>query len=179
MLNTLVEQKVFRPIIQISINIKSISYKWVFVWKCNENYNIKRYKIWFANQGCSQRTSINYTKICSPIINKITFQYLIIPVVSKILDTFLMDVVEVDLYISIHYNIYMKIPKWFKIPTTTNSKPCKIYSIKEQWSFYELKQSNCKRYNGQSKMYPLKKKRYMNNSICICVFIKQSKTDFL
>ena len=70
-----------------------------------------------------------------------------------------------------------KIPKWFKIPTTTNSKPCKIYSIKEQWSFYELKQSNCKRYNGQSKMYPLKK-----NDIWIiqfaCVFIDNQKLTF-
>nr|GEV50793.1 uncharacterized protein ycf2 [Tanacetum cinerariifolium] len=52
----------------------------------------------------------------------------------------LMDVVTAYLYGSIDNDIYMKIPKGFKIPESLSSKPKEMYSIKLQRSLYGLKQ---------------------------------------
>ena len=85
----------------------------------------------------------------------------------------LMDVVTTYLYGSIDTDIYMTILEEFKLPETTNPKPRNIYSIKLQRSLYRLKQFGCMWYNRLSEY--LLKEKYVNNSICPCVFIKKSK----
>ena len=77
------------------------------------------------------------------------------------------------LYESIDTNIYIKIHKGFKLSETTNLKPCNMYSIKLQWSLYELKQYRNICYNRSSE-YLLK--GYVNNSTWPCIFIKKSET---
>lgn len=56
--------------------------------------------------------------------------YLIILVVSEGLDMHFMDVVTAYLYELLDTNIYLKIPKGFKIPKAYKSKDCNICSIK-------------------------------------------------
>ena len=68
----------------------------------------------------------------------------------------LMDVVTDFLYGSIDTNVYMKIPKGFKLPEVMNSKPRSMYSIKLQRSLYGLKLSSRMWYNRLSH-YLLKK----------------------
>ena len=68
----------------------------------------------------------------------------------------IMDVVTTYLYGSIDSDIYMKIPKGFKLPKATNPKPRNMYSIKLQKSLYGLKQSGRMLYNRLSE-YLLKK----------------------
>ena len=75
----------------------------------------------------------------------------------------LMDVVTAYLYESIDTNVYMKIPKGFKLPKVMNSKPRSMYSIKLQQSLYGLKQSGRMWYNRLSQY--LFKEGYVNNSI--------------
>ena len=70
----------------------------------------------------------------------------------------------------------MKIPKGFKLPEVMNSKPRSMYSIKLQRSLYGLKQSGRMWYNRLSQY--LLKEGYVNNSICLCVFIKKVATGF-
>ena len=53
----------------------------------------------------------------------------------------LMDVVTTYLYGSIDTDVYMKIPKGFKLPEVMNSQPRSMHIIKLQWSLYRLKQS--------------------------------------
>ena len=48
------------------------------------------------------------------------------------LDMCLMDVIIAYLYDSLDNDIYMKIPKGFKMPKSYNSKSWKLYSIKLQ-----------------------------------------------
>ena len=62
----------------------------------------------------------------------------------------LMNVVIAYLYGSIDTNIYMKIPKGFKLPEATNPKPRNMYSIKLKISLYGLKQSERMWYNRMS-----------------------------
>ena len=65
-----------------------------------------------------------------------------------------------------------KMPEGFKIPRAYNLKSWGVYSIKLQKSLYGLKQSRRMWYNWLSE-YQLKE-GFENNSICLCVFIKNS-----
>ena len=112
-----------------------------FVKKRNENDEIIRYKTRLVAQGFSQRPGIDYEETYSPVMDAITFRYLISFTVSEGLDMRFMDVVTTYLYGSINTDIYMKILEGFKLPETTNPKPRNMYSIKLQRSLYELKQS--------------------------------------
>ena len=78
--------------------------------KRNENNEITRYKARLIAQGFSQRPGIDYEKAYSPVMNAITFRYLISLTVSEGLDMHLMDVVTAYLYGTIDTDIYMKIP---------------------------------------------------------------------
>ena len=73
-------------------------------------------------------------------------------------------------------DIYMKIPEGFKLPEANCTKPRSMYSIKLQQSLYGLKQSRRMWYNRLSEY--LLKEGYVNNPICLCIFIKKSETRF-
>ena len=59
----------------------------------------------------------------SPVMDAITFRYLISLAVSEGLDMRMMDVVTTYLYGSLDANVYMKIPEGFTLPKAMNSKP--------------------------------------------------------
>ena len=106
-------------------------------------------------------------------MDAITFRLLISFAVPKGLDMRLMNVITIYLYESMDNDIYMKIPKGFKLPEENNTKPCSMYLIKLQRSLYELKQSGRMWYNCLNEY--LLKEGYMNNPICLCIFIKKSE----
>ena len=88
-----------------------------------------------------------------------------------------MDVITSYLYGSIDNDIYIKILEGFILPEVVNAKPRNVCSIKLQRSLYRLKQSGRIWYNRLSSEYLLKE-GYANNLICLCFFIKKSKTEF-
>ena len=124
-------------------------------------------------QGFSQKLGIDYEKTYSPVIDAITFRYLINLAISEGLDMHLMAVVKAYLYGALDANVYMKISEGFTLPEAMNSKPRSMYSIKLQRSFYGLKQSGRMWYDRLSQY--LLKEGYVNNSICLCVFIKKTE----
>jgi hypothetical protein len=95
-----------------------VGYKWVFVRKRNKKNEIIRYKARLVAQGFSQRPGIDYEEIYSPVIDAITFRFFISLVVTENLDMRLMNVVIAYLYGSLDNDIYMKIPKGYKMPET-------------------------------------------------------------
>ena len=109
-------------------------------------------------------------------MDAITFRFLISLAVSKELDMLLMDVITSYLYGSIDNDIYMKIPKGFKLPKANNTKPRSMCSIKLQRSLYGLKQFERMWYNLLSEY--LLKEGYANNPICPYIFIKNSEIRF-
>ena len=141
--------------------------------KKNENNEIVRYKARLVAQGFSQRPGIDYEETNSPVMDAITFRYLIHLAISEGLEMHLMDVVTTYLYGSIDSDIYMKIPKGFTLLEAKFLKPRGMYSIKLQRSLYGLKQSGRMWYNRLSTY--LLKEGYVNNSICPCVFIKKTE----
>ncbi|WJZ98775.1 hypothetical protein VitviT2T_017282 [Vitis vinifera] len=149
-LNSLTKREVFGPVVQTPEDVKPVGYKWVFVRKRNENNEIIRYKARLVAQGFSQRPGVDYEETYSPVMDAITFRFLISLAVSEGLDMRLMDVITAYLYGSMDNDIYMKIPEGFKLPDANNTKPRSMYSIKLQRSLYGLKQSGRMWYNRLS-----------------------------
>ena len=122
-LDSLNKRNVFGSIIPMPKTVKPVGYKWVFVRKRNEKNEIIRYKARLVAQGFSQRPRIDYDETYSPVMDAITFRYLISLVVSKKLEMRLMDVVTAYLYGSLDSDIYMKIPEGFKMPEALSTIP--------------------------------------------------------
>jgi hypothetical protein len=103
-----------------------------------------------------------------------TFRYLTSLAMKENLDLRLMDVVTTYLYGSLDSDIYMKLPEGFKLPGAGSREQ---YSIKLNKSLYGLKQSGRMWYHRLSEY--LMKEEYKNNSICPCIFIKRSESEFV
>ena len=108
-LHLLIKRDVFESVVQTPASIKPVRNKWVFVRKRNENNDIIRYKERLVAQGFSQRVGIDYEETYSPVMDAITFRFLISLAVSEELDMRLMDVITAYLYGSIDNDIHMKI----------------------------------------------------------------------
>ena len=89
-------------------SVKPVGHKWVFVRKRNEKNDVLRYKARLVAQGFSQRPGIDYEETYSPVMDVITFRYLVSLVVSEGLEMQLMDVVTAYLYGDLDSEIYMK-----------------------------------------------------------------------
>ena len=76
--------------------------------KRNEKNKIVRYKARLVAQEFSQRPGIDYDKTYSPVVDAITFRYLINLTIHEMLDMCLMNVVTSYLYGSIDNDVYMK-----------------------------------------------------------------------
>ena len=150
-----------------------VGYRWVFVRKHNEKNETMKYKAWLVAKGFSQRPWIDYNETYAPVIDAITFRFLISLVVTENLDMRLMDVIIAYLYGLLDNDIYMKIPEGYKVPNAHNSTSQNIYSIKLQRSPYRLKQSERMWYNRLSEYFL--KEGFENNPICPCFFIKRSE----
>ena len=97
-LNSLTKREVFGPVVQTPKDVKPVGYKCVVVRKHNENNGIIRYKARLVAQGFSQRLDIDYEETYSPIMDAMTFCFLISLAVSEGLDMRLMDVITTYLY---------------------------------------------------------------------------------
>ena len=82
-LDSLAKRKVFGPIVSTPPRMKPVGYKWVFVRKRNEKNEIVWYKTRLVAQGFSQCHGIDYEETYSPVMDVITFCYLISLVVFR------------------------------------------------------------------------------------------------
>ena len=80
------KKSVFGTVVETPPNVKAVGYKWVFTRKRNEKNKIARYKARLVAQGFSQRLGIDYEETYSPVMDAITFCYLISLAVSERLD---------------------------------------------------------------------------------------------
>ena len=176
-LNSLSKHEVFGPIVLTPDGVKPVGYKWVFVRKRDAINKVVRYKARLVAQGFSQRPGIDYEETYSPVVDVTTFRYLISLTIHEKLGMCLMDVVTAYLYGPLDCDIYMKIPEGLRLPATHNSGPRELYSIKLCISLYGLKQSGRMWYNRLSEY--LLRKRYKNDPLCLCVFIKRSGFEFV
>jgi hypothetical protein len=167
------KRKVFGPVGRTPEGVFPVGHKWVFVRKRNENNEVVRYKARLVAQGFTQRPDIDFDETYSPVMDGITFRYLISMAAGMNLQMKLMDVVTAYLYGSLDAEIYMKVPEGITVP---KSEKRNMYSIKLQRSLYGLKQSGRMWYNRLSDF--LEKKGFLKNEDCPCVFIRKSEKGF-
>ena len=91
----------------------------MFVRKRDENNQVVRYKARIVAQGFTQRPSIDFDETYSPVMDGITFWFLISMAVNLNLEMQLMDVVTAYLYGSLDSEIYMKVPNGIQVPEET------------------------------------------------------------
>jgi hypothetical protein len=168
------KRKVFTEVISTPHRIFPNGFKWLFVRKQNENNEVVRYKARLVAQGFTQRPDVDFNETYSPVMNEITFRYLISLTVQKYLSLQLMDVMTAYLYGSLDLDIYMKVPVGIYVPNTNAN--CNIYCVKLVKSLYGLKQTGRMWYNRLKKF--LLNKGYLNSDDCSCVFIRKSNTGF-
>ena len=128
-------------------HVKHVGYMWVFVMKRNEKNEILRYKACLVVQGFSQRLGIDYEETYSPVMDVITFRYLISLIVSEKLNIQLMNVVTEYFYGDLDTEIYMKVPERLPFTDSNSSRPRSTLSIRLKRSLYGLKQSRRIWYN--------------------------------
>jgi hypothetical protein len=76
-ITSLYKRQVFSEVMPTPRGIFPVGYKWVFVWKRNEQNEVVRYKARLVAQGFTQKPGIDYNETYSPVMNGITFRYLI------------------------------------------------------------------------------------------------------
>jgi hypothetical protein len=116
-----------------------VRFKWVFIRKRNENNKVVRYKVRLVAQGFTQRPDINFNETYSPVMNGITFQYLISLAIQNHLSFQLMDAMTAYLYGSLDSDMYMKVPDGIFISNVHANR--NMYCVKLVKSLYDLKQS--------------------------------------
>jgi hypothetical protein len=104
-----------------------------------ERSPMKTYKARLVAQGFTQRPEVDFNKTYSPVINGITFRYLISLAIQKHLSLQLMDVMTAYLYGSLDSDIYMKVSDGISIPNTNANH--NMYCVKLIKALYILKQS--------------------------------------
>ena len=100
-LDSLKKHNVFGLVVRTPAGVKPV----------DERNEIVRFKARLVAQGFLQRPGIDYEETYSPVMDAITFRYLISLVVSERLEMHLMDVVTAYLYGMLDTDVYMKIPK--------------------------------------------------------------------
>jgi hypothetical protein len=96
-LNSLKKRKVFTKVVPTSLRTFPVGFKWVFVQK-NKNNEVVRYKARLVAQSFTQRPRVDFNETYSPVMNGITFQYLISLTIQKHVSLQLKDVVTAYLY---------------------------------------------------------------------------------
>jgi hypothetical protein len=105
-LNSLAKHEAFGYVVQTPEGVSLVGYKWVFVQKSNEKNKIVRYRVRLVAQSFLHKPSIDYEETYSPVVDAITFRFLISLVVTESLDVRLMDVVASYIYGSLDNDIY-------------------------------------------------------------------------
>jgi hypothetical protein len=164
----------FTDVILTPPRIFPVGFKWVFIQKRNENNEVVRYKVRLVAQRFTQRPDIDFNETYSPVMNGITFQYLISLTTKNHLSLQLMDVMTAYLYGSLDLDIYIKLPNGISILHINANR--NMYYVKLVKSLYGLKQSERMWYN-QLKEF-LRNKIYSNSDDCPCVFNRKSTTGF-
>ena len=172
---TLNKRKVFGPVCRTPPHIRPVGHRWVFVRKRDENNKVVRYKARLVAQGFTQRPGVDFEETYSPVMDGVTFRYLISMAVNMGLKMKLMDVVTAYLYGNLDSNIYMKVPEGIPVPNHDRANRG-LYSVQLQKALYGLRQSGRMWYNRLSDF--LHEKGYTSNKDCPCVFIRRSQDGF-
>ena len=170
-LGSLKLRKVFSPVETTPKKVNPMGCKWVCVRKQYQFGNVSRYKARLVAQGFTQRPDIDYKKTYSPVMDSITFKYLLSLAVDKKLETRLMDVVTAYLYGSLDIDIYMRVhAELVEFQNSKRQRQC----LKLERALYGLKQAGKMWYKRLRNF--LIDRGFKNDEVCPYIFIKRTHT---
>ncbi|CAM6082427.1 unnamed protein product [Calypogeia fissa] len=109
-LDSLIKRQVFGPIVPASPNTHLTGYKWTFVKKKNVQGQVIRYKARLVAKGYTQIPGRDFDLTYAPVMDAITYRYLVGLALGNRLVMHQMDVVTAYLYGLLDTLIYMKAP---------------------------------------------------------------------
>lgn len=109
-LDSLIKRQVFGPVIPAKPDTTYTGYKFTFVKKRNATGDVIRYKARMVAKGYTQIYGRDYDLTYSPVMDGITYRYLIAFAMNHRLEMRLMDVVTAYLYGILDTEIYIKAP---------------------------------------------------------------------
>jgi hypothetical protein len=165
---SLEKRKVFGEVKEVPLDQTLVGFKWVLNRKRNELGQIIRYKARLVAQGFTQKPGIDFDITYSPVLDHLSFRFLISFAIRHGLKIHMLDVITAYLYGKLDFKKFMKIP-----PNITNQSLTKFKrpGIEVLQSLYGLKQSG-KMWYDYFKEYMLSI-GFTNDIICPCVFIKK------
>ncbi|KAL2632227.1 hypothetical protein R1flu_016913 [Riccia fluitans] len=141
-LESLQKCRVFGAVQETPPGFNPVGYKWVFVKKQNDKGEVVRFKARLVAQGFTQRYGLDYIDTYSPVMDHITFRYLINFSVHHQLCLHLVDIVTAYLYGNIDQEIYMKVPEGLGgFGASTSRSKFQAPSVRIYCSIYGLKQA--------------------------------------
>ena len=122
------------------LSSQPIGHKLIFTKKLDSQGRTLRYKIRLVAQGFTQRLGIDYEETYSPVMDTVSFRYLLALSVQLKLKMYLMDVVTAYLHGNLDTKLYLKPPPGF-LKSAPNPKPGKFSGLRICKALYGLKQS--------------------------------------
>ena len=153
-----------------------IGYKLIFTQKLDSQGRVLRYKVRLVAQGFTQRPGIDYDQTYSPVMDTVSFRYLLALAVQFSLKIYLLDVVTAYLHGNLDTKLHLTPPPGFlkSIPTP---KPGKFTGLSNYKALYGLKQSGRAWYHHLCNF--LISQGFIHNNTLPCIFTYTSEVGFV
>lgn len=173
--NSLMECKTWE-LTDLPLGKKTISCKWVFHAKKNQDGKVERHKARLVARGCEQRYGIDCDEVYAPVARMENIRSLFALSVEEELHIHQMDVVTAYVQGNLSSEIYMEQPPMFEIHEIEN-KVCKLlrplYGLKQSGREWHQKLRMCLNNIGlqHSNAEPCVFVGRINNDIIVVVYV--------
>ena len=126
--------------ISIDLDKPPIGHKLIFTIKFDSQGRVIRYKVRLVAQGFTQWLGIDYDQTYSPIMDSMSFRYILALSIQFSLKMYLLDVVTAYLHGNLDTKLHLNPPPGF-LKSIPNLKPGKFIGLRICRALYGLKQS--------------------------------------
>ena len=173
--NSLRKHKVFGPIVT-DVDKHPIGHRLIFTRKFDASGNVTRYKVRLVAQGFSQRPGIDFDQMYFPVIDTISFRFLLAFTVQMSLHIFLLDVVTTYLHGVLDTKLFIVPPPGF-LHNVHAAAPGKHTGLHIMKALYGLKQVGRTWYHHLC--HYLVSKGFVHNPTLPCIFTLANQTGFV
>lgn len=148
----------------------------IFTRKFDANGTVTRYKVRLVAQGFSQRPGIDFDQTYSPVMDTVSFLFLLVLTVQISLHVFPLDVVTTYLHCVLDTKLFIVPPPGFlhDVHVAATSKHTGLQIMK---ALYGLKQAERTWYHHLC--YYLVSKGFVHNPTLPCIFTLANQIDFV
>ena len=159
-----------------NLDQQPIGYKLIFTRKLDSQGRVLRYKVRLVAQGFTQRPGIDYDQTYSPVMDTVSFRYLLALAIQFSLKMYLLDVVTAYLHGNLDTKLHLRPPPGF-LKTIPIPKPGKFTGLRICKALYGLKQSGRAWYHHLCNF--LIAQGFIHNNTLPCVFTYTSEVGFV